>query len=175
MSFYDGAERLSELVVPYLAAAVRQGETVLVIATAEHRALFAAALNDAGIDLHDALSTMHVRLYDAAEMLSRFMRDDVVDRRAFEESVGLCVREAVAEGRPVRAYGEMVALLWAQGNRTAAIDLEHAWNVLGSETPFALLCAYPRSVADDASAAAALASVCELHSHVVEITTAIAS
>ncbi|HVT76067.1 MAG TPA: MEDS domain-containing protein [Acidimicrobiales bacterium] len=169
VSFYDGAEHLTDLVVPYLAAAVREGDTVIVIATPEHRAAFAAALADAGIDVHDALCHMRVRLFDAAEMLSRFMRDGSVHRGAFIDSVGHCVREAVAEGRPVRAYGEMVALLWAEGNRSGAVDLERAWNLLGRELPFSLLCTYPDSVADDPDASAELASVLELHSQVVPV------
>jgi hypothetical protein len=44
-----------------------------------------------------------------------------VDTDAFDEVVGGLVREASASGRPVRAYGEMVAVLWAAGDVAAAI------------------------------------------------------
>jgi KaiC/GvpD/RAD55 family RecA-like ATPase len=165
VTFYDGAGRLTEFVINYLATAVGEGDTVIVIATQEHREAFAAALTSAGIDVHEALCTMRVRLFDATEMLSRFMHNDKVDLHAFTESVGFCVREAVAEGRPVRAFGEMVALLWADGNKSAAIELERVWNVLGDQIPFSLLCAYPQSIADDGDSD--FSSMCDEHSHVV--------
>jgi KaiC/GvpD/RAD55 family RecA-like ATPase len=138
VSFYDGAERLTELVIPFLVAAVRDGDTVIVIATESHRALLTAALDAAGVDVHAARCANQVRLFDAAEMLSRFMVGAVVDRRAFMDSVGQCVREARAEGRPVRAFGEMVPLLWAEGNRSAAIEVETMWSRLGTQIPASL-------------------------------------
>lgn len=47
-----------------------------------------------------------------------------------------------AEGRPrVRIFGEMVALLWAEGMNDAALGLEGLWNDLRKLRPFSLLCA----------------------------------
>ncbi len=42
-------------------------------------------------------------------------------------------------------FGEMVALLWADGQTGAAVDLEAMWNELASQYSFSLLCAYPAS------------------------------
>lgn len=41
-------------------------------------------------------------------------------------------------------FGEMVALLWAQGNKQGALELEALWNDVLSERTFYLHCAYPR-------------------------------
>src|SRR5205085_1558855 len=37
----------------------------------------------------------------------------------------------------------MVAVLWREERRAAAIRLEQLWNELGARVPFSLLCAYP--------------------------------
>ena len=51
--------------------------------------------------------------------------------------------EARQAGSEVRAFGEMVALLWHQGNVAGAIALESLWNDLAEQQRFSLLCAYP--------------------------------
>ena len=58
--------------------------------------------------------------------------------------IGLLHR-AKRNKRPVRAFGEMVALLWAQGFNGATVQLEHLWNNFCETEAFSLFCAYPRS------------------------------
>ncbi|HKN54355.1 MAG TPA: hypothetical protein VJX66_17775 [Amycolatopsis sp.] len=53
------------------------------------------------------------------------------------------IRAAAGAGRPVRAYGEMVAWLWDAGLAGAAIKLEAMWNDLGRAEAFSLYCGYP--------------------------------
>ena len=47
--------------------------------------------------------------------------------------------------RKVRAFGEMVALLWAQGCNGATVQLENLWNKFCETEAFCLFCAYPKS------------------------------
>jgi anti-sigma regulatory factor (Ser/Thr protein kinase) len=47
-----------------------------------------------------------------------------------------------SSGRRVRAYGEMVALLWQRGDVAEAIALEGLWNDLARELDLDLLCSY---------------------------------
>jgi hypothetical protein len=54
------------------------------------------------------------------------------------------VTRARAEGRPVRAFGEMVALLWARGQTAATLRLEHLWHGQCRQLGFPLFCASPR-------------------------------
>ena len=67
----------------------------------------------------------------------------------------------------MRVYGEMVALLWEDGNVTGAIELERMWNGLGAEVPFSLFCAYPTHLMSGPDDADDFAEVCHLHSGVV--------
>jgi anti-sigma regulatory factor (Ser/Thr protein kinase) len=95
------------------------------------------------------------------------MCDGRLVRNAFFEVIGGVIRDAVGTGRPVRAYGEMVALLWDVGDVLAAIDLETLWNELAGELPFSLYCAYHSESVAANEHADALHDVCRLHSAVV--------
>ena len=82
---------------------------------------------------------------DAKECLARFMVNGWPDDQLFEELVSGLMKKAKQKNRQVRAFGEMVALLWEQGNYGATIALEHLWNSFCAKEPFCLFCAYPKS------------------------------
>jgi anti-sigma regulatory factor (Ser/Thr protein kinase) len=107
-------------------------------------------------------------LLDAAETLARFMPGDEIDGKAFREVIGSVVRRAGPNGRPVHAYGEMVALLWDAGNVIGAITLEKLWNELGHDHHFSLLCGYHASSMSNPEHKQALEYVCHLHSRVLD-------
>lgn len=140
--FYEGESQLAQTAGGYLCAALEGGSVALVIATEEHRRLFSSALAAAGLDPVALSRDGRLILLDAADTMARITRAGAVDRDGFRTIVGSVVRRAAETGRPVDAYGEMVALLWEAGDVLAAIELEEAWNDLAGELPFALLCAY---------------------------------
>ena len=74
------------------------------------------------------------------------MRQGWPDEELFRVAVNRILDRARGDdSRPVRAFGEMVAVLWAQGHSGATVRLEHLWHSLCREEAFALFCAYPRS------------------------------
>jgi anti-sigma regulatory factor (Ser/Thr protein kinase) len=163
VQFYERDAELVACVGAYLSDAAGDGAVGVVIATTAHRTAFEGYLRDDGRDEGTLV------WLDAAATMARFMRDGSVDREAFFEVIGGIVRDAAAPGRPVCAYGEMVALLWEAGDVIAAIELESLWNELATQVPFSLYCAYrSASVAGD-DQADALQRVCHLHSAVVSV------
>lgn len=168
VQFYDGEEDLVVLVGSYLSTAVLDGETVIAIASGDHLPHLAAAMADCGVDLETARRAGTIELLDAQETLGRFMVDGIPSPDAFDSVVGELVRQSASTGRPVRAFGEMVALLWAEGNSTGAVELERLWNDLQDRTPFALFCGYPRSLVAAGDSAESFGEVCRLHSHVLQ-------
>ena len=70
-------------------------------------------------------------------------RPGLPDADLFVRHVGKIVSHAAADGTPVRVFGEMVALLWAEHNVTAVMRLEELWNAYAEHAEFSLLCAYP--------------------------------
>lgn len=170
VKFYEHDDELVEAVAPYLAAAIHGGEIAVVIAAEGHGRTFEAALEADGVDLVRARSDGTFVLLDAVATMSAFIVDGQVDREAFHAVIGGLMRSAAAGGRAVRAYGEMVALLWDAGNVLAAIELETLWNELGRELAFSLFCSYPAASVTGSEHADALQHVCHLHSSVLSPT-----
>ncbi len=167
VAFYDTEAFLLETVGDFLAPALRNGDAAIVVATPAHRVGFDAALERAGIDVDAALREGRYVALDAAELLSRFMVDGEPDAARFRETLGEVMKGASQNGRTIRAYGEMVALLWDEGAVTHALALEDMWNDFASDRSFELLCAYPMHAFSDASAGAPFARICEQHTRVI--------
>ena len=145
VQFYEQSPYLVERVSAFIAPGLNAGEAAIVIATPEHRESIEVALEARGIDVAAMRQQGSYVDLDAAETMSLFMVDGQPDPRRFVEVIG----GAITQARPkaqfpiVRAYGEMVALLWAQGRQGAAINLEELWNELLGHHPFSLMCGYP--------------------------------
>ncbi len=166
--FYENDPYLVETLNDYLQTGLSSGEPVLVIATGAHRAGVEARLSEGGFDLAGAIETKRYVALDAADTLSRFMVNGLPDERLFTEVVGGAIRQAAPGGSSrVRAFGEMVGLLWAEGNRDAAVRLEQLWNNLASTHDFSLLCAYPMGGFNDETHGPAFLEICREHSRVV--------
>lgn len=118
----------------------------MMIMTDDHGADLAERLISNGIDLPKAIDEDRYIALNAAEILARFMKNDEPDGHIFEDVVRETITKARGDGRRISAFGEMVALLWADGMATAAIQLERLWNGLIAEENLALLCAYPEAV-----------------------------
>jgi MEDS: MEthanogen/methylotroph, DcmR Sensory domain/Histidine kinase-like ATPase domain len=168
VQFYDQDEDLARAVGDYLTAGVLGGQVTIVIATEEHRRAFEAEMVDAGVDTDQARRDGSVIWLDAAETLSRFVHAGQVDPDGFREVVGSLVGEAAQTGRGIKAYGEMVALLWEAGHVLGAIELEKLWNELAAQFSFSLFCAYHTHSAAGEEHADALHEVCRLHTAVID-------
>lgn len=142
----------------FVSRGLSQSESVVVVATGQHL----AAISDM-LDCGSQLGAETLVLLDAAEILRKFMRAGAPDPAAFEATIGGILDAAASSGRPVRVYGEMVAMLWEQGNVTGALALEALWNNLAATRQFYLMCAYPSNSFEDGSLHA-LNSMCQLHS-----------
>jgi anti-sigma regulatory factor (Ser/Thr protein kinase) len=167
VSFYDVDADLVPEVADFVASGLAADETVVVVGTPAHRSAVDAELAADGVDLAGASAVGRDVTLDAATTLSSFQVDGLVDDAAFASVIGGVLAQAAHGGRPVRVFGEMVALLWAAGAPAEAMRLEELWNALAATHDFSLLCMYPvGSFFDDADLGSA-AHVCRQHSDVV--------
>ena len=137
------------------------------VATPAHREELAQRLRGNGLDLSRALAQGKYLALDAAETLAQFLVEGAPDLQRFAQVVSGLVERTVQRHRRVRIFGEMVALLWEQGNREAAVRLEAFWNELGSAIPFELLCTYPMSLFAGTAHTDSFTRMCALHAHVI--------
>lgn len=163
VQFYETDLFLLNSVSGFIGAGLQAGDACIVVATKAHRDGLDARLQAYGLDVSDARARGQYVSLDAAETLSMFMIDESPEPARFAEILGGIVTRAAESSRRVRIFGEMVALLWSEGNHTAAIRLEELWNDLRGTHPFSLFCAYPMN----GIGGAALAGVCAAHSRVI--------
>jgi hypothetical protein len=105
-------------------------------------------------------------MLDAGEMVARFMIDSILDVARCKAVLGAQLRKLSGGHRTcvIRAFGEMVDVLWRAGNPDAAIRLEVLWNELAMTHSVALLCGYSQ---DHVGAPLSIRNVCDQHTHVL--------
>ena len=164
VTFYEDDRFLAEVVAGYLADGLEQGETALVVATPEHRAAFAASLAAGGADLDLLRAAGRYLELDAATTLASLRgADGGIDRATFTAEIGGLLRRLTADGHRLRVYGEMVSLLWAEGELDLALFLEDRWNHLLDRLALPLLCGYPMAGFDTPETTARFHDVCARH------------
>ena len=168
VQLYEHESHLIECAARFVGSNLGAGDVALVVATTVHREALGDRLAADGFDVSCARRQGRYLALDAGETLATFMRNGWPDADRFSASVGRLLERTTARGRRgVRAFGEMVNVLWDDGEREAAIHLERLWNLLGHRVPFLLLCAYPMTSFADEANAARMAAVCDAHSTVV--------
>src|SRR5580765_200888 len=158
---------LLEAVAEYVETGLRRGEGVVIIATPSHCAAFVQQLEGNGVAAGEALQRGQLLLLDADETLARFAPGGMPEWQSFHTLIGGVIAKLRLEYPTVRAYGEMVDLLWQLGEREAAIRLEEFWNDLAGLQTFSLLCAYHMDNLDPAAYSGALDCICRVHSHLI--------
>jgi hypothetical protein len=159
--------RLTRSVASYFLPALTAGKAAIAIATQQHLEGIERALEE--LDL-DPLQLQKRGLYtplDARETLDRIMVQGRPDTTKFVETIGALISRASISWGGVRAFGEMVALLWNEGNRAGALQLEELWNDLARIYPFALFCAYEYDGRISRENDPSFQHVCDAHSLIV--------
>jgi hypothetical protein len=142
------------------------GDGVVVIARPGHRRSLEFRLAAHGLNLEKLATNEQLVLLDAESTLASFMRDGMPDEVAFEQTLGGLLNQVRSRHQAVRAFGEMVGLLWEQENRAATFRLEELWHDYCRRERLMLYCAYPSAAF--AADAASRERICTLHSHCIE-------
>jgi hypothetical protein len=164
VEYYDDVDSLTDSVRTFVSIGISRGDAAIVIAERAHLDAFESELGRV-VDLDRARARGSYVSRDASETLAQLLDDGLPDPARFEAVVGDSIARAAAGGTRVRIFGEMVAVLWAQGNVAGALALEDLWNRLADLYRFRLFCAYPTSAFDGDPASSE--AVSHRHSHVV--------
>src|ERR1051325_8683770 len=132
VQFYASDGFLADEVTRFLAEGICDGEPAVIIASQAHRDAFMGHLHGRDIDTAQLIEAKRLVMLDAEATLAEFMVAGTPHPERFEHVVGgvLANLAATAPGKSIRAYGEMVDLLWRRGQQDAAIRLEELWNDL---------------------------------------------
>jgi hypothetical protein len=143
--FYEDDGVLLDTLAGFVGGGLKAGESAIVLATAEHLQALEQRLTASGVNLGTAKSQDQYIALVAEEALAKFMVNQWPDDERFETLVTELIVRAQRNGRRVRAFGELVALLWARGDVAATVRLEFLWHQICHSQKFSLFCAYPRS------------------------------
>jgi PAS domain S-box-containing protein len=167
VQFYNTDAFLLDMLGEFIGAGLGSGASCIVIATQAHREGLAHRLQTNGLDPARVREQGKYLALDAAETLSLLQKEGV-DPQSFAQVLGPHIEQARQGAQRVRIFGEMVALLWQQGNQAAALRLEALWNELYCAChSLSLLCAYPMSLFAGSEHSELFARTCELHSQVI--------
>jgi CheY-like chemotaxis protein len=166
--FYSDDTTLVERLADLVHSALKSDSAAVVVATERHRCSLVRKLASLGAESARAQAAGRLVLLDATETLSKIIVDRLPDSDRFSEVIGSVLAKANSSTPPHRScvtvFGEMVALLWADGHQEATICLEELWNGLASKHHFSLRCAYPVKASHDAENSQLVMSVCPVHS-----------
>jgi len=162
---------LIDVLSRFVGGALAVGDGALVVATKSHRVALEKRLPAHGLDAAKAILQGRFVVLDATETLSKFMVNGSVDDQRFNDIIGgvlTQVRSAVdGKERRIAVFGELVALLWAEGKPQMAIRVEQLWNDLAESHSFSLLCAYPMTGFHNERHIEPFLTMCGQHSGVV--------
>jgi hypothetical protein len=166
VQIYDNDTMLLNTLADYANDGFHAGDSVVVIATGAHIEALNSRLRVRGLDLMPLVNADQYIMLDADEILAKFMVNGSPDEQYFREAIGPIMKRARKNGRQVRAFGEMVALLLERGNSKATMELEAIWNNYCAVENFCLFCAYPKQGFRN-DAGTTLTHVCAAHSKVI--------
>ena len=163
--FYESRQSLAGMVGQFLGEGFVVGLPAVVIATPEHLEAIKSVLTARFFDVCRLEAAGDLIMVDADATLAKFMADGMPDPARFRDAITPLIERA-CRGRKdcvIRAYGEMVDVLWKAGHTVAAVRLETLWNQLAQSHAFALLCGYSMG---HFYKDAAHQEICGLHTHV---------
>jgi hypothetical protein len=174
--FYEDDAVLIEALCEFVREGLDAGEVAVAILTKPHRAALEKRLGQHGYDLAALQAAGRYAASVASETLALFMLNGHPDENLFRSLVHPLFMGLARVGTGVRAFGEMVTLLWEEGNAVGAVELEMMGTELGREIakicPLTLLCAYPSALAARKKFANAKTCVHREHAVVVELAPA---
>jgi len=164
LQLYENDVIFIDTLIGFVESTIRANQIAIVIATNSHLTALEAQLENHGHTIEKLIADHIFIPVSAEDTLDEVFVDDSVDENRFMQVLSNFLDHAKHNQKKVRVFGEMVALLWAQGNKDAALQLEHVANRISKQEAFIRYCAYPKELftADGSDK-----SVCDCHSKII--------
>jgi DNA-binding NarL/FixJ family response regulator len=170
VQFYSDDESFLSGFTRFVETRLNAGNAVIVAVTESHRDHLFQRLQAQGLDVGTAIEQGSLIPFDTAEMLSRFMVNDLPDPVRFLKVTGdvlaAAAKAAKGEHPRVSACGECAPALWAQGKADAAIQIEHLWDEIAETCQVDVLCGYVLNSLERETESDFYQRVCAEHSSV---------
>jgi len=164
VEFYDDDGVLTGKIAHFLANGWERGEAVVAVATGHHKQAIFERLDRLGID---PCERRRACFLDAHEILERILVDGRADWTRFGNHVAAVVHELQARHGSVRAFGELVGVLWRRDQLAAALRIEEFWSRTLSTCNVSLFCAYPIDLLSRRFDGQAVNAILRAHTHLL--------
>ena len=171
VQLYQDQQFLNRAVCRFAAAAIANGEGVILVPTSAHWEAFRPRLEAEGVDVKAAQGRGQLTVFDADELLPQFMRDSMPDAPVFLGLAGDVISRARGADRypKVRWWGEMVNILWERGDVAASMSLEDQFDQLAHEHEIAIFCSFVMDNFNGEVHSRMLPRLGENHSHLIPV------
>ena len=167
VQFYEHETVLLESVSAFIHNGVESGAAATVIATHAHLEEIKRQARAQGFDLATLRERQQLVMLDAGEALSKIMDRGVPQRSPFMEIVGSVIADARRRYPRVVVFTELAALLWRDGQQSAALQIEELWNMFAKRQTFTLFCAYPLQDCGSEAHQIPFEGICASHQQVI--------
>ncbi len=171
VQLYQDQQFLNRAVCRFAAGAIANGEGVILVPTAAHWEAFKPRLEAEGVNVKDAQGRGQLTVVDADELLPRFMKDAMPDAPVFLGLAADVISKARGQARypKVRWWGEMVNVLWEQGNVAASMSLEDQFDRLAKHHEIAIFCSFVMDNFNSEVHSRLLPRLGQNHSHLIPV------
>src|SRR5262245_23321893 len=166
VQLYEAEAFMLDSAADFFIAGFSRGDAGIVILTESRLQGLKQRLEQRGVDSKNLITTGQLICFPAEDVLQDLHLNGVSSER-LTAVFDAALASAGAGGRKVRVFGEVVNLLWAEGNFQGAVQLEQLWSDLQKVRPCLVCCAYPMNGLGKQSLVTPLAEVCAAHSVVI--------
>jgi hypothetical protein len=171
VQLYQDQEFLNRAVCRFAAAALENGEGVILVPTSAHWDAFRPRMEAAGVDVDAVQRTGQLKVVDADQLLPRFMRGGMPDGPLFLGLAAQVIDQSRGAGTfpKIRWWGEMVNVLWERGDVAASMNLEDLFDRLAHDHEIAIFCSFLMDNFNGEVHARTLPRLGENHSHLIPV------
>ena len=169
VQLYQDPDFYGEAISHFAAEGIRKGESIILVATRPNWQNISARLERRGLRPAELFDRGQLTLLDADETLPKFMRGNMPEGEIFKGIARQTIGRARAGGKfpRVRWWGEMVNVLYVDGNPRASNRLEELFDEVAHEEAIAIFCSFLMDKYDPSIYQNDLLNVCRTHSHVI--------
>jgi hypothetical protein len=169
VQLYQDGDFYGEAISHFAAEGLVRGESVILVATPENWRNISPRLESKGVHLPELFERGQLTLLDASETLPKFMKGGMPDGTIFKSLARETIRKARRGGKfpAVRWWGEMVNVLYVDGNGKASNKLEEFFDEVAHEETVSIFCSFLMDKYDPLIYDEAFCNVCRTHSNVI--------
>ena len=169
VQLYQDPHFYGEAISHFAAEGIVRGESIILVATAPNWDNISRRLTTKGLDTARLQRLGQLTVLDADRTLPKFLRNNLPHGETFKAIARSTIQKARAGGKypRVRWWGEMVNVLYVNGNGRGSTRLEDLFDEVAHEEEIAIFCSFLMDKFDRSIYDGPLGDVCRTHRNLI--------